>query len=132
MSSNSEPSIDFQTAGLSCRNKSGRLYRLQRHGVLYCQSLDGGHEDSQIATSQLSVRRSISCASFTVNSPCRIIRIGLRREITVQSDVTDIGIRKNACSDILYTGCRNPRVEIPSITFPPDEILWNAFVIPFA
>jgi len=34
-------------------------------------------------------------------------------------------------SDILNADCRNPRVEILSISFPSDEIFENAFPIPF-
>jgi len=60
-----------------------------------------------------------------------IIRISLRRGITEHSDVKDIGIRTHAYSDILRTGCRNPRVEILTISFPPDEIFENAFPIQF-
>ena len=61
----------------------------------------------------------------------RIIRIGLLRRITEQSDVKAIGIRIHICSEILNTGCRKSRVEILSISFPSDEIFDNAFLIPF-
>ena len=34
-------------------------------------------------------------------------------------------------SDILYTGCRKPEVEIPPIPFPVNEVFENAVPIPF-
>ena len=56
-----------------------------------------------------------------------IIRLDFHGGITEQNDVE---ARNHYFSDILHTGCRNPRVEILSKSFPMNEIFQNAFPLP--
>ena len=125
MSLNSEPSTDLRSALLSCSNKWKRLYHLRRRGV-FTFLWEFANLHFPPVFKQIYLMCQLHCKRGD-----RIIRIGIRREITEQIDVKAIGIRAHVCSDILNTGCRNPQVEILSISFPPDEIFKNAFTISF-
>ena len=130
MSLISKCSSDLQTVGLSSRNKSRRLCHRQPHGVLCCLRYSGASEHTKCHFPPICTQIYLMCQ---LHRKCgdRIIRIGIRRGITIQSDVKAIRIHTHSCSDILHTGCRNPQVKILSISFPADEIFENALPIPF-